>query len=89
MLQRTGYAVIADPDARRVEMDTVTCGHCQRIVPLHDRAGKRRAGVLVHCYQCDTHTCVPCAEAGRCLPFERKLERLEARERLMVACGGA
>lgn len=32
MGQSKGYLTVADPDAPLLERDTITCGHCQRIV---------------------------------------------------------
>lgn len=32
MRRPQGYATISDPDRPVVEMDTVTCGHCQQII---------------------------------------------------------
>ena len=77
-MRRQGYATIADPDGRLVEADSMTCGHCQRIVLLHDRKGSARPSVAVRCTQCDRGICVPCAEVARCDPFEEKLLRMEA-----------
>jgi hypothetical protein len=77
--QREGYARIFDPaKPRAVEMGTLTCGHCNRVVHLHDQQGRAKSGVLVHCYQCDGKICVPCAEKARCTPFEKRLEAMEA-----------
>lgn len=86
-MQREGYARIVSDGKVIAEAATVTCAHCQRIVHMHDRAGRARQGVLVHCYQCDADTCVPCAETGRCTPFEKRLEQIEARARLRAQIG--
>ena len=89
MNRSRGYARIIDPAlAKPLEADAVTCAHCNRIVHMHDlKTGKALSGVLVHCYQCDANTCVPCAETGKCTPFEKKLEAIEARGRLLAAIG--
>lgn len=87
-MQRRGYAVMNDPAlARPVERDTVTCNHCQRVVFVHDKAGRALHGVLVHCHQCDANVCVPCAERARCAPFDKRLEQIEARSRLRAKIG--
>lgn len=84
-----GYVRVTDPAfAHARESDTITCSHCNRVVEIHDLAtGKPKPAVVVHCHQCDRKTCVPCAETGRCTPFERKLEAMEARGRLLAAVG--
>jgi cytidine deaminase len=83
-----GYARIFDPARpRAVEMDTTTCAHCNGIVHMHDANGKALSGVLVHCHQCDSNICVPCAECARCSPFEKKLEQFEASARLRAQIG--
>lgn len=72
-----GYAVIVDPSAPLVEMDTITCCHCQRVVVI-----KASADVLEKtgwCMRCMKATCGPCADLGKCTPFEKHLERMEAR----------
>ena len=78
-----GYSIITDPAfASAREADTFTCYHCQKIIfvkPLCDPAemGGR-------CTICDKLICKHCVGNG-CDPFERKLERLEAR-RSYEAC---
>lgn len=32
MMKAGGYATIFDPDSALVERDTITCGHCQRVI---------------------------------------------------------
>ena len=32
MLRPQGYLQVIDPDCQTVERDTITCGHCQRVV---------------------------------------------------------
>jgi len=82
-----GYATIIDPAAGRpVEMDTFTCCHCQTIVFMHNRDGTR-ADPGGFCRLCFRQCCGPCADSGTCQPFERKLERSEARARLLRQIG--
>lgn len=84
-----GYAVIGDLAHDRVrEADTCTCNHCNAIVMMHDRQGKPRANVLVHCHGCDRHICVRCAETPKCVPLEKRIEMIESRARLRAAIGG-
>lgn len=90
MPRANGYAVIVDPRAAQAaEMDTATCNHCQRIIMLHAKDGTRKQGVAVLCMMCNGTMCVPCAEQARCDPFEKKLERVERRGRLLAAMGVA
>lgn len=86
--RRRGYARIYDPERPYpIEMDTTTCNHCNAVVHMHDRDGKALSGVLVHCHGCDKHICVPCAEQARCMTIEQRIERMEARGRLLAAMG--
>lgn len=36
---------------------------------------------------CFKNICGPCADLGKCTPFEKKLEQMEARGRLFQAAG--
>jgi hypothetical protein len=77
---------ISDPAlSRLIESDTFTCSHCNRVERLSNDDGSRRVDVAVRCHGCDALTCVPCAETGRCAPFEKKLEAMEAGDRLLAA----
>lgn len=79
-----GYMIITDPDARggvALECDTVRCAHCQRIVPIKPGASASDAGGF--CMRCAAAICGPCADHGKCVPFERKLEQMERRDRLL------
>ena len=85
MRKAQGYAVIADPNAPVRECDTFTCVHCQRIVFVQPKCDPSDAGGF--CRLCYSHICGPCADKGRCDPFERRLERMEARGRLLQSIG--
>jgi hypothetical protein len=39
------------------------------------------------CRMCMGMLCGPCADAGTCTPFEKKLEAIEARARLLQQIG--
>jgi len=94
MRKPTGYTVVTDPDAPTVERDTVTCGHCQRVVFVKpgtvatvylvlDRATRRwqeEPGAL--CRVCMRSICLLCHDDGRCTPWERRLAQMESRDRL-------
>lgn len=99
MYRPQGYAVIADPDAPMpvLERDTVTCGHCQRIVET--KAGTVATVYLVFdgqryheepgagCRVCMRAICLPCYEKGTCTPWERRMEAIEARDRFLRSAG--
>ena len=87
MLRPGGILVERMPDRERAA-DTFTCGHCGRIVVVPPKADAADLGG--HCRLCDRLICPSCAREGRCDPFEKKLERWEARAALRrdVARGG-
>jgi len=69
----TGYARLSGPDGTQ-EWDTFTCFHCNSI--RHDDPKQQDTH---WCYQCFNRICENCKARARCEPFERKLERMEAR----------
>jgi len=69
----------AAPVAR--EWDTITCYHCNKIV----RVKKDPGGF---CRICMKALCGPCADLGKCTPFEAKLEAYEKRMRFRTSLGG-
>jgi hypothetical protein len=79
-----GYAVWSDPDGV-VERDTFTCNHCNRVCfvrPLADASEQHG-----FCLRCMRNICGPCADVGRCAPFEKLIEEAEQRERFARAAG--
>ena len=75
--------VVGDEEVHR---DTFTCPHCERIVivqPFEDPSVK--SGFCLKCYR---HTCRWCAQTD-CVPWEKVMEKMEARDRLLRACGVA
>jgi len=91
--RETGVGIIVDPSAPRAqEMGTFTCAHCQAIVFLHNPDGSRKADQGGMCIPCFKPVCGPCADTGRCTPFEKKLEQQEKadlqRRRLLGMVGG-
>jgi hypothetical protein len=90
--RENGYATLVDPDrngGRAMEASTVSCCHCQAVVFLHDLAtGKRNeSDIGGFCFRCMKPTCGPCADRGVCDPFEKQIERAEARGRMLAAIG--
>ena len=71
-----GYLIITDPDGT-IERDTLQCCHCNKHYIVRPGSGKRR-GWYTLCAQatCGAEHCLPC------VPFEKKLESIEARERV-------
>lgn len=99
MRQAHGYATILSPD-ESVEFDTIRCGHCQAVVRVKpgtattvylvcDRHGRWHEEGGGFCRVCMTAVCLPCVDAGRCLPWERQLEMSEAKDRLRRQVLGA
>jgi hypothetical protein len=87
-MRAQGYAQLVDFDGKTVaECDTFTCCHCNRVVRLGNADGTKKQGVAVHCTMCGRVGCVPCAETGRCEPFEKLLDAIENRGRLFDAAG--
>lgn len=91
----SGYATITDPDHPLVERDTVTCAHCQRIVFVKPATAATVYLILdpqtriwteqpgAFCRSCMRPVCLPCEAAGRCVPWERAFEAMEAKDRLV------
>lgn len=85
MRNAQGYAVLVGPDAPMRECDTFTCSHCQFVVFVKPKCDPSELGGF--CRLCFKHICGPCADKGMCDPFEKKLERMEDRGRLMRQIG--
>lgn len=85
MRNAQGYAIIVDPNAPAKECDTFTCAHCQQVVFVKPRCDPSEMGGF--CRLCYKHTCGPCADKGSCDPFEKKLERAEARGQMLRSMG--
>lgn len=69
----------------RNEFDTMTCGHCNRVVHVQARQRPEDIGGL--CKQCMRPICPECVNDGRCVPFEKKLEEAEERDRVRRSYG--
>lgn len=97
MIRPQGYAIIVDPRAGTIEHDTITCGHCQRIVWVKPGSGAtvyivrtqthtyEEPGAFCRC--CMTSVCLACDRVGTCTPWERQMERMESRDRFLRAVG--
>jgi hypothetical protein len=80
-----GYLIITGPDGPAVEADTISCAHCQRVVIMPVRTTDVPDGGW--CMTCARALCGPCADAGVCTPFEKRLARAESRGRLLASVG--
>lgn len=80
-----GYSVITEPGKADVECDTFTCKHCNTVVFVQPMARAEDLGG--RCTLCDALICSKCVGKG-CDPFEKKLDRIEASDRLRRAIGG-
>lgn len=98
-MRGAGYATIVEPDRPLQEWDTCTCGHCQRIIftkpgsastvylIARPTPGQFREESGAFCRVCMRPVCLSCHNDGRCTPWEKRLERSEARDRLRRATG--
>ncbi len=91
MRKAGGYATITSPTPSNAnlggrgvvelregtfETDTVSCGHCQKVIHVPPRA---HPNFLSMCRICMRPVCEECSAKG-CQPFEKKLEQMEARD---------
>lgn len=73
-----GYLTITGPEGV-VEMDTMLCNHCGGIVKVPP--GQNPSDVGGICKQCMGTVCPRCYAMVGCTPFEKRIERMEARAR--------
>lgn len=100
MLKAGGYAQIVDPARPLVERDTCACGHCTGIIFV--KPGSATTVFLVpnrvdpsqweevpgaFCRCCMKPVCLRCHQHGRCTPWEKQFEKVEARGRLLRSIG--
>lgn len=84
MRQAQGYSIITGPGAGSGESDTFTCAHCNRVRFVKPMERAEDLGGI--CHLCGDKSrpsfiCELCIGKG-CDPFEEKLKRMEARQRL-------
>lgn len=95
-----GYAVITTPVYDRInldrlsceeihagmnELDTFSCFHCGRVIHVKPKIDPASLGGL--CKTCMKLICPDCVTSGKCDPFEKKLERAEARYHALRSYG--
>lgn len=94
-----GYAIIISPEPTKVnfdrlrdedipagttERDSFTCCHCNSVVHVKPFAPMDEFGSM--CRNCMRMVCPKCA-SGSCVPFEKKLEAWESRDRILRSYG--
>lgn len=90
-----GDFAMAPAEGGKIERDTITCGHCQRLVfvkpntvstvyliPQFMAPDKEEPGA--GCAICRRAVCLTCYADGRCHTWERKIEEMEQRGRLIL-----
>lgn len=77
--------VVVEPGAPMHEADTFTCAHCQRVVIVKAGCDPAEAGGF--CRVEMKLICGPCADLGTCTPWEKTLEKAEARGRSLRSMG--
>jgi len=75
-----GYSVITGVWGEVEECDTYTCPHCNGVCFIRPGSGTQRG----YCFRCNLPTCGK-ERCMTCIPFERKMEEMEARYRLRRA----
>ena len=75
-----GYSVITGVWGEVEECDTFTCPHCNGVCFIRPGSGTQRS----YCFRCSLPTCGK-ERCMSCIPFERKMEEMEARYRLRRA----
>ena len=85
MVVTTGYGEITGPKGLVKEIDTYTCVHCSRVrTTKSTEKGEGDPGGI--CRKCMGPICSLCI-AKECIPFERKLDLYERRQKLFKAMG--
>ncbi|HET9893227.1 MAG TPA: hypothetical protein VFQ42_22305 [Mycobacterium sp.] len=79
-----GTAEWTMPGQQPLTRPTFTCCHCNAVTIVPERARAEDCGGF--CRLCMAPTCTTCAD-GACTPFERELEKAEARAELLASMG--
>lgn len=81
-----GAVLIKMPGQAEVEIRTFTCVHCNGFVMIPAGAAADQCGGF--CGLCFAPICGACAKSGKCTPFEKRLEKIEARGRMLDSIKG-
>jgi hypothetical protein len=71
-------------DGKTTVFPTFTCNHCQRITPK-PRGGEDSG----FCMSCFRPVCLRCGALNVCTPWEKQMERMEARARARASIDAA
>jgi hypothetical protein len=74
-----GLAEWTSPEGATRRLKTFTCKHCNNVVVIPERATAAECGGW--CGMCAHPICQACSDVPECVPFERRCEQIEARER--------
>lgn len=85
MRRATNYSVLTDPTLGTVEQDSFTCGHCQKIITVQPRQKGEDIGGM--CKVCMGLICPVCVDKMECVPWEKKMEKIEAKDRFLRSVG--
>ena len=89
MSRRFGYLIEQGPGGVANECDTATCGHCQFVMQLPPAPhGQVIVRVASPCGMCGKFICDRCHAKGECVPWEKEMERREARARMLRTIEG-
>ena len=80
-----GYAISFGLWGDKHECDTFTCHHCNSVVHVKPKCNPDDLGGM--CRLCMKMICPRCVDLGICDPIEKKLERMEARDRALRSYG--
>lgn len=83
--RRAGYGTLTAARGLIYESDTATCAHCNYVWVVRSSKGTD-ADPGGWCAMCSALICKNCAGKS-CTPFERRLEAMEARGRMLAAMG--
>lgn len=78
-----GYGTIFGPCGTE-EYDTTTCYHCNTVNRILPKMRPEDMGGL--CKMCMKLICAKCVD-GPCVPFEKRLEQVEERDRALRSYG--
>lgn len=84
MRRANNYSTITSPEGT-VEQDSFTCGHCQKVVLVQPRQKGEDLGGM--CKQCMGLICPACVDKMVCTPWEKQLEQIESRARMLRSIG--